>query len=670
MKVKNSSKSQEFGTTYTPNKIVNYMVREIFSFYFKNLIELKKLGKSNFDIDELDTLILKYSNLKAVLKKQIETINILDPCCGSGKFLLGIAEFLFNLYKTLDKNSNNYEIKKKIIEQNIYGIEREKQACVVSKLKLYLWLISGKGNFKLLNLGSSILQGNINIDEFVEKIKVKFNIINKEFLLEYKTERKFDIIIGNPPYIENKKIKDKEYKKKLYSSFESAFKLFDISILFIEKSLSILRRNYGFLSFIITNKFLSADFGLKIRSLLIRDFKIIKIINISSLPIFKNRSSYPIIITLKNEKPTESHEIEIKKYETIKKAMNQNNGSKEFISQNMLFSFPKHVIPIKKDITLLQQIFKYYKTMKQAFRDLKIIYRPYAFTNYAKYFDSIIKNPKNKENLGLLIGTGNVGKFHIKFNKKIKIAKRNLKISYINFPSDPQKKRQINAEKLIFREIAKELTCVYDPGIFTNITGLYFIRIPSLSSAKLFSLMTILNSNFIDIIFKSLYETLHMSGGYLRFNGSFIETLPMPHKFPTSLSQLGKILQFLTQFQYDYNHNEAFNDIKAKWNIKEVNNALFFLRNLSEGLIQLLYLSGIKTHYKKKFQELYQLINAKDPFYFMEYKYTLPYFNFSKYKVFSEKEIGSNLKKINMIVDELKKNNLLRHEIKEISSKI
>jgi hypothetical protein len=646
------------------------MVKDIFFFYFKNLLQSKGIKDSNFKIDEINILFLKSPNLKSFLKENLENLRILDPCCGSGRFLLGVAKFLFNLYKKLDMNSNNYDIKRKIIAQNIYGIEREKQACLVSKLNLYLWLISGKENSIFSNLESSLFQENLDIDVFLEQVKAKFNIINREFLLEYKTEKNFDIIIGNPPYIENKKIKDREYKKKLYSSFETAYKLFDLSILFIEKALSISRKKSGFISFIITNKFLSADFGLKIRSLLIHDYNIMKIINVSSLPIFKNRSSYPIIITLKNQKPDGSHEIEIKKYESIKKIINDNSAYKEYISQDTLLSLPKHVIPIRKDIKLLQQIFKYYKTMKQAFKDLKIIYRPYGFTNYAKHFDSVIKRPKNEENLGLLIGTGNVGKFHIKFNKRIKIAKRNLEISYFNFPSEPQRKREINAEKLIFREIARELTCVYDPGIFTNITGLYFIRIPSLSSEQLFSLMMILNSNFIDSIFKTLYETLHMSGGYLRFNGSFIETLPMPHKLPKFLAQLGWTLQFLNQFQYDYNHNETFNDVKAQRKIKEVKNTIVFLTKLSESLVKLVYLLGINSQYKNDFHELYQLISSEDLFPLVEYKYTFPYFKFSKFKLFFKDEINSNLNKIELIVDGLKKNKTLFHEIETISSKL
>ncbi len=646
------------------------MVRDTFSFYFSSLLQSKELGEIIFNIDKIDTLFLKHPYLEPFLKKHLENIYILDPCCGSGRFLVGIAEFLFDLYKKLNINSNNYEIKKRIIEKNIYGIEREKQACIVSKLKLYLWLISGKENSIFLNKESSNLQGSFNPDLFLEKIKVKFNIINKEFLLEYTPEKNFDIIIGNPPYIENKKIKDREYKEKLYSTYETAFKLFDLSILFVEKSLAILRRNYGFLSFIITNKFLSADFGLKIRTMLIRDSKIMKILNISSLPIFKNRSSYPIIIFIINKKPPESHQIEIRKYDSIKNILNQINGYKEYIPQDTLLSLPKHVIPIRKDITLLQKIFKYYKTMKVAFKDLKIIYRPYSFTNYTKYYDSIVTEADNEENLGLLIGTGNVGKFHIKFNKRIKIAKRNLNISYFNFPSDSEKKRQINAEKLIFREIAKELTCVYDPGIFTNITGLYFIRIPSLSSEELFSLMTILNSNFMDIIFKNLYETLHMSGGYLRFNGSFVETLPMPQKLPRTLSQLGKILQFLTQFYYDYNHNEAFDNIKSKCYFKEIKNSLIFLRSLSEGLTKLLYLSGINNQYQSDFHELYQLFNSKDLYNFKEYKYTFPYFNFSKFRLFSENEIISNLKNIDLIMNKFKKDKVLLQQIDEILIKI
>ena len=100
--------------------------------------------------------------------------------------------------------------------------------------------------------------------------RLYFNI---DYLLEF-NQTQFDIIIGNPPYIENKKIKDLNYKKKLLKRFKSAYKLYDFSILFIEKSIEILKEKYGYLSFIMPNKFLAANYGIKIRKLLVSEIEL------------------------------------------------------------------------------------------------------------------------------------------------------------------------------------------------------------------------------------------------------------------------------------------------------------------------------------------------------------------------------------------------------------
>ncbi|TXT58777.1 MAG: Restriction modification methylase [Promethearchaeota archaeon] len=644
------------------------MVREIFSYYLKNLLKTKKSNTTPFKIEELNILLSKDPSLKAQLKKHLKSVKILDPCCGSGRFLVSTAEFLFNLYKTVEKKLTNYELKKMIIEKHIFGIEKEREACQISKIALYQWLISDIEKPQDFEFSARVTKSRF-VETLIKDSVMKFNIINSEFLLEYHSERIFDVIIGNPPYIENKKITDREYKKKLYDSFETAYKLFDISILFIEKGLHILKKNTGFLSYIITNKFLSADYGLKTRRMLIDETQIRRIVNISALSVFKNRSTYPIIILLKNKNPNSSNWIEVKKIDTLQKIKNQNKGAKEQFLQKFLHLLPKRVIPMEGNISLLVKVFERYKSIKETFKDLKIIYRPYGFKDYAKYFDSTIKNPEMENHIGILLGTGNLGRFHIKFNKQIRIAKRTLKVSYFKFPQN-YKLSLLTGEKLMFREIAKKLTFAYDPGIFTNVTGLYFVSIPSLTTEELFCLLTIFNSEFMDMLFKNLYMSLHMSRGYLRINGSFVETLPMPPSLPKSLSQLGKVLQILTQYRYDFIHNKR---VKKYCPQKDIEESINFLEILSNQLTQFLYLSELKNQYKHDFPELYELLISDNLFPTFEYKYTYPYFKFSKFKVSSENEFVAKLVIIRNQIKNLKKNSRLieqMNKFKKILEKI
>ncbi len=641
------------------------MVENTINLYLEDLIRERKLKIKKINVYTIKSILKNDPNLKSFIVKKLKNIKILDSSCGSGRFPLILAKFLFNILKSITPSYNIFKLKKSIIENNIFGIDIEKESCIISKLRLYKWLFLEERNH------NNSIRKISNMDEICELLSfensnIRFNIEHVEFLLKYQTNIKFDIIIGNPPYIENKKIKDINYKKKLYKSFKTAYKLFDLSILFIEKSLRILKDNSGLISFIITNKFLSSDYGIKLREILIKNTEIKNISNISSLPIFSNKSTYPIIIYIKNKIPTEDHEILLQKYESIESFINRDQKDIDKFNQKKLYSLPGKVISLKGDINFLYDVFSHYKSMEDKYKDLKIIYRPYGFTNYAKYYQNVNKKTHTDKDL-LLIGTGNVGKYHIKFNKKITIAKNNLNVSYFNLKDkNPTLIDQIGTHKIIFREIAKELTCVYDPGVFTNITGLYFIKIPSLQLYDLFAILSILNSKFMDNIFKVLFGTLHMSGGYLRFNGSFIKRLPMPDYLPLSLAKLGKIMLFLCQLYYDYTDNTNFNSIIKDIEIK---NYIQYFNSLSESLTKLLYLSGLNNNFKTSFQELNQLLYQNHAIPDIEFKYTYPYFNLSKFEITSKQENSLNISKINKCFKNINSNKNLTTEIKKITSK-
>ncbi|MCK4381880.1 MAG: Eco57I restriction-modification methylase domain-containing protein, partial [Candidatus Lokiarchaeota archaeon] len=537
---KNNNRNR--GVIYTPQPIADFMVTNIFRIFFDEFPEIQKIFQKNCDYISLKQLFAKNNNLKDRFEIKIRNIKILDPACGTGRYLIAIAKFLFNIYQALELEYTDYSIKKKIIQNHLYGIEIDESASIISKIRLISWIYSDNDT-PFLDESIDINSDLGEIEVFVNRFKLNFNIFNQDYLLEFDSTD-IDIIIGNPPYVENKKILDLEFKKKIKKKFESAYGLYDLSIIFIEKSIELLKIGVGCLSFLTTNKFLSADYGLKIREMLLRDTELKEIINVSSLPIFQKTAAYPIIISFK-KRTTTSNTILIKKFESIKDFKNFQNEKMIELPQDSIKNLPSSVIPISPDINLVNFLYTNFKPMIQVIKGLKIIYRPFGFIKWAEHFKNISKNKTSNKDL-ILIGTGNVGKYYIDFKKRIKIAKENHEISYFSFPSEQKEVwDNLNSEKIIFREIAKDITCVYDPGIYVNLTGLYFLRVPSFKTNDYFCLLSIMNSDIINLVFKALYGTLHMSGGYLRYNGSFIKKLPMPESFPTSLSYLGKIIQFL-----------------------------------------------------------------------------------------------------------------------------
>ena len=662
------NKNRNLGIIYTPSKVVDYIISNIFRIYFERYISFNKETKDEPNVKEIFLSAIKNQKTKQNLIKIIKNLRILDPSCGSGRFLISVAEKLYQLYRILEPNLSDFEIKKAIIEKNLYGIEIEHSAIIISKLRLIKWFLSFNENkvvFNKSNLKSINLK---NIDQIVQKLDLCFNFFNLDFLLEFSSD-KFDIIIGNPPYVENKKIKNVEFKKKLTKRFKSAYRLFDLSIIFIERSLELLADD-GYISFILPNKFLSADYGIKVRLLLLNESEIKEIVNISSLPIFQNTATYPIILSLKKAKYSEEQEVKIKIFNNMNDLIENNRIKTIKFHQKLIKKLPSKVIPISGNIELITYLFRNFKTLAESFKDLKIIYRPFGFLKYSKHFDNVSDERRSDNDL-LLIGTGNVEKYYVKFNKRIKIAKRDLKIAYFNYnPTFKLIWQDFKNEKIIFREIAKDLTCVYDPGIFTNITGLYLVRIPSIDTEKLYCLLTLLNSKLLDTVFKTLFSSLHMAGGYLRFNGSFVKRLPVPQKFPPTISKCGKIIQILSQLYYDLNSdfiykNSELEYLKKNYQI-EIEKFLRFFLKLSNALVNLLYLDEFYLESNKNFNSIREFLYLKVDLVRIQFKYLLPRYQINKYKTYSIEELKTTLNDIENFFNIIHENKLLLDQIDRI----
>ncbi|HEY0088964.1 MAG TPA: N-6 DNA methylase, partial [Candidatus Lokiarchaeia archaeon] len=347
-KLENQKEIKNIGVVYTPKEITAFIIENIFKFYFETKHKINIIKENSIDYSRLIQYINQNDNNKENLLNTLKRIKILDPSCGSGRFLISAAIFIYNLWRKIDPNSITFHLKKEIIQNNLYGVDIDEFTCQISKLRLFEWLISENDEFFNNNQDKLESLNFENLSTFFKKLDTNFNIFHTDYLLKFSSKEKFDVIIGNPPYVENKKISNRELKKDLYKKFKSAYKLFDLSVLFLEKSLDLLNDNCGLLSFLITNKFLSADYGIKIREILIRNSEIKELVNISSLKLFNKTATYPIIIFLKKGYLNSSNSILIKTYNTSNEFLaKESNPNLNILPQSLLEMLPAHVIPIK-----------------------------------------------------------------------------------------------------------------------------------------------------------------------------------------------------------------------------------------------------------------------------------------------------------------------------------
>jgi len=133
----------ESGSYYTPKPVVAFMCREALKGYLKTSLPAETEDALALFVDKNDATGLK--NSMAVLDA-LRTVKVCDPACGSGAYLLGmlheLLEQLTVLFAQHQKDApTTYKNKLDIIQNNLYGVDKDDFAVNIARLRLWLSLI-------------------------------------------------------------------------------------------------------------------------------------------------------------------------------------------------------------------------------------------------------------------------------------------------------------------------------------------------------------------------------------------------------------------------------------------------------------------------------------------------------------------------------------------------
>lgn len=271
------------GIYYTPAYIVDYIVRNTLG----ELINNKK-------------------------PSEVERIKVLDPACGSGSFLIKVFDVLDEYYSKHDKHYNQSKLdpesekaivtrKTNILTDNIYGVDLDTKAVEITQLNLLLK--AAEQRHRLPALQNNIKNGNSIIDdpEIGGKKAFKWDEQFKGIM----SEGGFDVVVGNPPYF---KIFEKDPLNTTVDYQEIKSGMMNASAIFINKSLKLLK-NGGYLGMIVPKMLAFTDSWDKIRSKILKNFKILKVVDCGKA--FKGVLLEQIIFILKKEPYTDRSQIVI-----------------------------------------------------------------------------------------------------------------------------------------------------------------------------------------------------------------------------------------------------------------------------------------------------------------------------------------------------------------------
>ncbi len=268
-----------------------YIPVELISRLYEEFLGTNKKEKGLYYTPAHLVRLLVDESLPLSKYKEIDILNyrVLDPACGSGIFLVSVFKRLVQIWR-LQNNMKHPEINTlKQILSNLYGVDEEKQAIELASFSLSLALTNELNPIEIIE--------KLKFDDLKEK-----NLITSDFFkVDDKLNKKFDLVIGNPPF------KRGSYKNEYWEFKEQKIKIpqGQIALKFLAESTNYLKEK-GLLCLIIKSSSLlynTSSFDFK--KLLFSNFNVIQIFDFTPLIdyIFDVARVEPAVIFLKNGKP-------------------------------------------------------------------------------------------------------------------------------------------------------------------------------------------------------------------------------------------------------------------------------------------------------------------------------------------------------------------------------
>lgn len=548
-------------------------------------------------------------------------LRVVDPACGSGSFLLGAYQYLLdwhlNYYLSHDPQSHTRgknpplvateggeyrlttETKKRILTASIYGVDIDSQAVEVTKLSLLLKLLEGEtgqlslGFERVLpDLGQNIRCGNslIDWDYFKgqlfpdEEERLRVNPLDWQRAFPHVfASGGFDAVIGNPPYIDSEWLTKTNPGFREYCNllFESAKGNWDIFCVFIEKAIDVTRQD-GYVSMIVPNKLLSANYAQNIRKILFQKNFVTNWRDYSSAQVFPV-AVYPIVFVLRKQKPEFDNAVlyqKIGKLATTKMDVqsthlvsNRSLMESDFSNVTMFFSEgnPNILDEMLSKSSLLGSIAKVVgaATVSEAYEIQKIV-------TTSEYDPSSVYK---------FVNTGTIDRYEVLWGKK---NTRYLNATYLMPVVNkkaldkyfPNRGKQAYSKKIIVGGMNKRLECCYDEGL--TLAGKSTSLIYS-SSVDLLYLIGILNSKLISYFYNTFFSGLKLQGGFFRIGPPQISSIPIKiiEETDPRFSQLTNLTRLIIKTKED--------EVSTPYEVEKLSRYLAYLDSEIDKLVYSIY---------------------------------------------------------------------------------
>jgi len=607
-----------------------------------------------------------------LIDNYLASIRACDPAIGSGAFPVGLLHEIVTarmaLAEHLEHPQTIYALKRHTIRESLYGVDIDQSAIDIARLRLWLSLIVDEEDYNTIealpNLDYKIVRGNslIGLPSNVLKDDVasqlieimKFDFYEETEELKRKEKRKaidsrlheflatarqytgykvdfdfelffsevwhqkggFDVVIGNPPYVQIQNFSGKEIQKTWEKqNYETFAKTGDIYCLFYEKGFRLLRKK-GVLAFITSNKWMRAGYGEKIRRFFLKQTAICQLIDFGDSPIFSEATTYTNILLF--EKTLWHHDPKVwdlsaayLKATSLLRMLEDNPQGTALFSEESFVIAASKLAAIKKQIEAVGVPLKKWDISMNY--GIKTGYNDAFIIDGKKKDELIALDPKNVEIIKPILRGRDVKRYSADFADLWLIATfPALDINIDEYPAvrgylksfgkklhqtgevidrDDQgnviKSRKATRNKWFetqdqiayYKEFEKEkivyAEIVFDSAFYLDTSGIYpeataFV----LTGENTRYLTALLNSQLLTFVFRAFYAGGDLRGDTFRYKKVFLQNLPVIK----STGQVTSLLELLV-------------DYVQTTKVKKQNLQSAFFEQLIDALVYELYFS-------------------------------------------------------------------------------
>ncbi len=543
-------------------------------------------------------------------KNEIRGKKLLDPACGSGSFLVEATQRLIERYRRIGFTLENPDDAKQVIEgcrNSVYGLDIHPFACFIAEINLLFQLVDlydvarqRDKYFKLPRLNiyradSLVPSEPIELTEFLDNSRRKMLLEETKGADKVKV-LKFEYVVGNPPYVRQERILNKEMLEKTYPEvFDGRA---DYCTYFITRGIEWLNDG-GTFGYIVSGKFTKAKYGKYLRSHILRNTNIVEFVDLRGSKVFREATNDPVILILKKSKAVPKEAFNVvrvhvdmegeKSEERIKKTIEhiKKNAGNEYVdkyiwcfksSQNELIKGIKKIMGTDKEwcaewillpskdeyISLLEKIRKEGSRNLEEICDVHYGIRP----GLVKAFIASLEESKKLEAelLRPLLKGENVRRYRVDWQgfyiiyatRDVEISKypriENYLLQYKGVLENRKQFKQRRArgedikwyeieqpvssaifesEKLLVPDISPRNNFAYDEGKYYCLDSSFIITMKSEHTPLIKYLLGLLNSSTLELYFKQIAAYLGKKG--YRYKKQYLDKLPI--KFPQTIEE-------------------------------------------------------------------------------------------------------------------------------------